>query len=209
MNQIIKPSEILALINLLEDYDIDVIDTVVNKLVEVGVEVVPYLEKAWESSINLQFQERVENLIQEIQFKNACRELRNWDLMGGTDLLQGACIVASIQYPELKVEALYDHILRIKQDFWLELNDNFTPLEKIRLLNHIFYGIHKFSGNFSNYYAPQNYYINQVFETHKGNPVTLGIIALMQATRGSNWAPSATCPKSLPCWVRYSLGCCR
>jgi regulator of sirC expression with transglutaminase-like and TPR domain len=181
VDQTVTSSEISALINLLEDYDNDVIDTVVNRLMEVGVEAVPYLEKAWETSINVPFQERVEILIQEIQFKNVCRELRNWDLTGGDDLLKGASIVARIQYPELKVEVLYDSILHIKKDVWLELNDNFTPLEKIRFLNNVVYNIHKFSGNFSNYYAPQNYYVNQVIETHKGNPVTLGIIYLTLA----------------------------
>jgi regulator of sirC expression with transglutaminase-like and TPR domain len=38
------------------------------------------------------------------------------------------------------------------------------------------YDVHGFSGNSDNYYSPLNYYINQVMETKKGNPVSLAII---------------------------------
>jgi regulator of sirC expression with transglutaminase-like and TPR domain len=46
----------------------------------------------------------------------------------------------------------------------------------VKVLNHILFDIHGFSGNTSNYHAPQNSYINNVLEGKKGNPLSLSII---------------------------------
>ena len=64
----------------------------------------------------------------------------------------------------------------IKRDIWLEINENLTALEKVRIINHIFFKIYGFSSNAANFYAPQNNYINHVLETKKGNPITLSIL---------------------------------
>src|SRR3989337_2639292 len=41
--------------------------------------------------------------------------------------------------------------------------------------------MHKFSRNNTDFYSPQNSYINQVFETKKGNPISLSIVYLSAA----------------------------
>lgn len=176
MTQTVKYQEIAALVNLLEDNEEEVWKPVANRLIDSGTEIIPSLEKTWESTLNNRLQERLENIIQEIQFREVCIELRNWDLLGGTDLLKGAYIIAKMQYPDLKLEMLIKTLTDIKLDIWLDLNDNLTALEKVKIINNILYENNKFSSNLSNYYAPQNYYINQVLETRKGNPVSLGII---------------------------------
>jgi regulator of sirC expression with transglutaminase-like and TPR domain len=43
-------------------------------------------------------------------------------------------------------------------------------------LNHVFFAIHKFNRNSGNFYSPRNSFINQVFETKKGNPISLAVI---------------------------------
>jgi regulator of sirC expression with transglutaminase-like and TPR domain len=98
--------------------------------------------------------------------------------MGGKDLLNAACIVARVQYPDLKIETLFNSISNIQNNIWLEINDDFTAFEKIKIINHEFYTVQNFSGNYSNYFAPQNNFVNKVLETHKGNPIVLGIIYL-------------------------------
>jgi regulator of sirC expression with transglutaminase-like and TPR domain len=176
VNQVIDEIQVKALINLLEDTDEEIIHVVSEKLIECNISIIPQLEKVWENSLNPVLQERIENIIQEIQLRNVYIELRKWNLIGGKDILKGAYIIAKYQYPEINFNSIVDQIQKIKNDVWLEINSNLTALEKVRVINHIFYEIHKFSGNFSNYYSPYNYYINQVLETRKGNPVTLGII---------------------------------
>jgi regulator of sirC expression with transglutaminase-like and TPR domain len=65
---------------------------------------------------------------------------------------------------------------RITQDVWLELNDNLTAFEKIKVFNKIFYDFHHFSGNVENLLTPDSLYLNRLLETRKGNPLSLGIL---------------------------------
>jgi regulator of sirC expression with transglutaminase-like and TPR domain len=51
-----------------------------------------------------------------------------------------------------------------------------SPVEQIKLMNHVFYSIHGFSGNTTNHRDPQNSYISQVLETKRGNQISLAII---------------------------------
>lgn len=176
-----KNSEIKALLQLLDDPNNEVFAQVAQRILTEGDVIIPDLEKAWEMSLNEVLQERIENLIQEIQFTSTQKQLIDWKENNSTNLLTGAFLIAKYQYPDLKYDVLLESFNKIKQDAWLEINNNLTALEKVRVLNHIFYQIHVFSGNSSNFFAPQNSYINHVFESKKGNPLTLGIIYIALA----------------------------
>ncbi len=173
--------EIEALINLLDDKDEEVLNVVTDKLIDIGTEIIPDLEKSWEISHNQKQQERLENIIQEIQFRTVYQELRNWDLMGGVDLFQGACIISKLQFPELNFGKLREKIEEITDEVWINIDNDLPALEKVKIINHCFYETFKFIGNHSNYYAASNYLINQVLETRKGGPVSLGIIYITVA----------------------------
>ncbi len=168
--------EIKVLINLLDDPDKEVFRVVSEKLRQRGIEAVPSLEKAWESSLNQELQEKIEELIHNIQFEYICDELRAWVNTGGENLLYGAYLVARYQYPDLYFSEIEEQVELLRKDAWLELHNNLTALEKVRILNHVIFGIHKFSRNSANFYSPRNSFINQVFETRKGNPISLAII---------------------------------
>lgn len=171
-------SELQALISLLDDPDDNVYDEIKNKLISYGGEVIPYLENAWETSFNHLLQDRIENIIHYLQFDAIKKELVQWKGSNEKDLTEGAVIVAKYQYPDLETQKINDCINQITQDVWLELNDNLTALEKIKVLNRIIFDIHQFYGNTKNINSPRNSYINNVVETKKGNPITLGIIYL-------------------------------
>ncbi len=51
-----------------------------------------------------------------------------------------------------------------------------SSIEKIKLINHVFYNQFGFSGNTKNHNDPQNSYLNQVLESKKGNQISLAII---------------------------------
>ena len=171
-----KDKELAALVKLLEDNDEEVFKVVTQKITEKGVEALSALEKAWEKSLNHVVQNRIEILISEIQFNNIKTELRDWIDKGGDNLLYGAFIIAKYQYPDLNYEDIEQKIEILRRDAWLEMNENLTALEKIRVVNHVMFALHKFTGNTSNFYSPVNSYINQVLETKKGNPISLAII---------------------------------
>ena len=150
---------------------------------ERGTEAVADLEKAWENSMNQVVQERIETLIQEIQFKSITSELREWVSKGGDNLLYGVYLIAKYQYPDLYFSEIEERIEILRKDAWLEINEKHTALEKVRVINHVMYALHKFTGNTSNFYSPGNSYINNVLETKKGNPISLAVIYSALAQR--------------------------
>ncbi len=171
-----KPNELNALISLLDDPDEGIFSHIKTKIVSLGHDVIPVLENAWEHSFSPLLQTRIENIIHSIQFQKIAENLRLWAKTSDPGLLEGALLVAQYQYPDLDILKLNKQIEQIKHDIWLELNDNLTALEKTRVMNHIFFDVHLYSGNTVNYYAPQNSYINNVIESRKGNPLSLSII---------------------------------
>ena len=175
--------KILAQIKLLDDPDDLIFNTVRDNLIGLGEEVIPELEKAWESTFDEKIQERIEDIIKYIQFRTVKNGLENWVKEGAKDIAYGGFLLAKYQYPDLSWENMQKQFDAIKNEIWLELNQNLTALEKIRVLNHIFFDGHKFSPNNANFYSPQNAYLNLLFESKKGNPVSLGILYMSVAQR--------------------------
>jgi regulator of sirC expression with transglutaminase-like and TPR domain len=171
-----KNTELNALIRLLDDTDKEVFSEIEKRLVEIGKEAIPELEIAWGHSLDLIIQQRIENIIHKIQLENLTRDLKLWYDTDRENLLQGALTVARYQYPDLQEDKILKKVEKIKRDVWIELNDNLTALEQVKVLNHVFFTIHGFCGNTQNYHAPQNSFINNVLETKKGNPLTLALL---------------------------------
>lgn len=169
-------NELNALISLLDDPDESVYKHVSTKFLSLGQEVIPVLEDAWEHSFDTLIQNRIENIIHQIQFDIIKGALQDWAHPEKQNLLDGAMLIARYQYPDIDFKKVQKQIDQIKHDVWLELNNNITALEKVKIINHILFDVHNFSGNTTNYHAPQNSYINNVLESKKGNPLLLSII---------------------------------
>jgi len=174
-------TELNALCQLLDDPDSEVFTNVSERLLTYGNSAIPVLESHWERSMDPMQQYRIEDIIHRIQFDNCRAALKAWIDSGAEDLLEGALIVARYQYPDLDADHVRQHIARIRADIWIELNETLTALEQVRVMNHILYDVHGFSGNTQNYIAPQNSFINTVMESRKGNPLSLGIITVILA----------------------------
>lgn len=180
MNQ---SEKIEALINLLDDPDQGVFKQVSKELLEFGDTIVPALEDAWENSFNALLQERIENVIHQIQFQQAFSALKNWKSTSEKNLLDAAIIIAGYQYSDLNKDSIYKFIEQLTQDIWIELNSNYTAMEKVGIINKIFFEVYGFSGNKKSFHSPRNSYINNVIEVRKGNPISLSIIYLEVAER--------------------------
>jgi len=168
--------EISALIKLLDDPDLEVYEHVEKRLLEYGPEVVDFLENEWEHSLDTLLQERIENIVHKIQFQSVKEDLNLWYHSGAFDLLQGALVINRYQYPDLDEEKVILQIEEIKREIWLGLQYEMSSIEKIKLINHVFYNVYGFGGNTKNHHDPQNSYISQVLESKKGNQISLAII---------------------------------
>ena len=168
--------EVIALITLLDDPDDGIYSEVKNRFIILGPPAIPHLETAWENSFDALMQKRIEGIIHTIQFKALQNALKHWADNEQDDLFKGCCIISRYQYPDLDETKLKKQLQQIKQDVWLELHDDLTAIEKVKIINHILFEVHQFGGNISNYHAPQNSFINVVLETKKGNPVMLSVV---------------------------------
>lgn len=172
----LNPTEINSLVKLLDDPDQEIYNHVHEKLFSYGAEVIAHLEAAWESAFDPLLQERIAGLVHEIQFSNLKNDLKLWCQSGAFDLLRGALLLNKYQYPDLDEQKIINQIEAIKRDIWLQMLYESSAVEKIKLMNHIFYNIYGFSGNTANHQDPQNSYLSQVMEMKKGNQISLAVI---------------------------------
>lgn len=179
----ISENELTAMLTLLDDNDEEVVNAVENHLLALGLEAVVMLEKYWDHDVNPETQDKIEKLVNKIQFDALKQDLEKWHQSGDKDLFEGVCIITRYQYPNLNIQELDNKLNKIKLDAWLELKYDLTALEKVRILNHIFYDINGFRGDTASYHSPQNSYINTVLERRKGNPISLAIIYSIVAQR--------------------------
>ena len=176
-----KEEKLQALIALLDDPDQAVYRMVEKELLQEDVKIIDQLEQVWETSLDELMQNRIENLIQQIQFADTRRKIRNWSKQEKVDLFEGFFLISQYQYPELKLKTIKNKIRKISSDVWLEISNKLTSIEKVTILNHIFYDVNKFTINLSNLQSPQNCYLNQLLETKKGNAVSIAILYTLVA----------------------------
>ncbi|MDL5045119.1 transglutaminase-like domain-containing protein [Oscillatoria amoena NRMC-F 0135] len=179
----ITERELAAMLSLLDDTDEEVVKSVEGHLLSLGTDAVTLLEKYWDSDADPRVQEKVERLVNIIQFDALKNELIAWKNTPDKDLFEGFYLITRYQYPNLNKQELDNKLNKIKLDAWLELKYDLTALEKVRILNHIFYDVNGFKGDTATYHSPQNSFINTVLERRKGNPISLAIIYSIIAQR--------------------------
>lgn len=172
----INQTEVTSLIRLLDDPDQEIYNHVHDKLLSYGSEAIQHLESAFEQAFDAVQQERIANLVHEIQFGIVKNDLKLWLHGGAFDLLQGILVINRYQYPDLDEQKIINQIEAIKRDVWIQMMNEASPAEQVKLINHVFYHIYGFSGNTSNHLDPQNSYLSQVLESKKGNQISLAII---------------------------------
>jgi regulator of sirC expression with transglutaminase-like and TPR domain len=173
--------ELNALISLLDEPNQDVFSAIRDKIYSYGSDAIALLEHAWENSFDPVIHERIEELIKSIQFNDILTSLKTWANEPHADLLKGYILVSRYQFPDLDQEKIIKQVGQLTQDVWLELNNELTSLEKVKVINHIFFDVHKFSGNRANISAPENVNLKTFLESKKGSPLSLGLLYIIVA----------------------------
>ncbi|MBS1642332.1 MAG: transglutaminase family protein [Bacteroidetes bacterium] len=171
-----QTKELNALFTLIDDPDQEVYTTVSDKIVEFGKGIIPNLENLWENTLSESIQERIELLIHRLHYTDLTNDLIEWRDSAYHDLLFGALLVAKYQYPDLHSTPVLQEIEKIRRNVWLELNSFLTPLEQANVLSSILYNYYNLKGVEVNYNNPDDFFIQKVVETKKGNAISNGII---------------------------------
>jgi regulator of sirC expression with transglutaminase-like and TPR domain len=173
-----------ALLNLLTDEDPAVYHMVRTKIISFGPEATEWLRPHTRSS-EPALRRRAQEIIRHFGRQAADNQFLAFCLKNGQDLALefGAWSLARTQYPEINVEgyeALLDGFaadLRERLDFGAE------PKEILSTINDYFFQELGFKGNETDYYDPENSYLNRVIDRRTGNPINLCLVYLLLARR--------------------------
>ena len=171
--------EILALFHLIDDPDQEVFDSVSNRIVSYGRGIIPNLEDLWENTISGEVQERIELLIHKLHYHDLTEDFQHWKNSSYQDLLTASLLVAKFQYPELVTTPVLQEVEKLRRNIWLELNSYLTPLEQVHVVTSILYNYYGLKGTEVAYQHPEEFLINKLIETKRGNSITNGILYLL------------------------------
>lgn len=93
-------------------------------------------------------------------------------------LLEAAASLAQDAYPDLDVEQVLDTMDRLQDRLHRRVPADASPLHRLRLLNHFFYGEMGFGPNLNDFGDPDNSYLHVVLETRRGLPISLAVLWL-------------------------------
>lgn len=93
-------------------------------------------------------------------------------------LLETAACIAQIEHPQLDVQQVLADVDALQARLARRLPHDAGALQRLRALNHFFYGELAFAGNPNDYYAPGNSYLHTVLHTRRGIPISLAVLWL-------------------------------
>ncbi|WP_144603339.1 transglutaminase-like domain-containing protein [Algoriphagus algorifonticola] len=179
----LSASELNALVSLLDDTDLEVKNHVRERIISLGTEIIPYLEKKWENSFNPEIQKEIEILVHDLQFSLVKRRLEEWKNSEDQDLLTGLWIINTYQYPDLEFEKLNAEMHQIYFDVWTAFRNDLEPYDQIRIINNVLFNTLRFGANTKNFHSPGNSMLSTVLDTKKGNPISLCAIYMLVAKK--------------------------
>lgn len=174
-----ETKEIKALFHLIDDPDQEVFDSVSTRIVSYGRGIIPNLENLWENTISGDVQERIELLIHKLHYHDLTEDFLHWKNSSYQDLLTAALLISKFQYPDLVTTPVLQEVEKLRRNIWLELNSYLTPLEQVNVLTSILYNYYGLKGTEVAYQQPEEFLINKLIETKRGNSITNGILYLL------------------------------
>lgn len=171
------------LIHLLDDPDQEAFHQVSNEILTLGLPAVEPLEEAWFNTNDNLTRQRIEELVHSLQYDGLYHELDAWVASGGQDMLRGYLIATRFQYPNLEEEKLLADLNKLTRNVWLELNENLTSLEKVKVLNHVLFGIIEIGGEITDIHVPDHYFLNNLLQSKHGNAVSIGMLYIIVAQK--------------------------
>lgn len=170
----ISEKEIKSLISLIDDEQ--VFPMVYPKLIRLGDRATPFIDEAIETSLDSNKTELLQTALDEIRLNHSINDLRNWAQNDSQNLFEALIIISKLRYPNMDLEGVNRTMTDIKNKLWLEINDNLTALEKIRVYNNIFHNVFRFAGDSEDFFNPENSFIVDVLKRRKGNPISLSCV---------------------------------
>ncbi len=167
---------ISAIVNLLDDPDQIIYDEIKKKLIEVGPSCIPVLEKViFENKLGVVFTSRANNLISEIKLNQFLSTHQYW-LKNPFNLIDGIMDIDQYFFPNVTRNYIEHEINEIVKDINSDINNNMSPIEKVKVINEVIFDVHKVRGDKKDYHNPKNSSFGSLIKNKKGNPLTISIL---------------------------------
>ena len=170
-----------TLIHLLDVSDEAAYNEVTTQILAYGPDAIGVLEQEWLKLPDPERQERLLYLIQKLHLEKIYQKLTVWSGFYENDIMKGYLAVSQYLYSDLDKERVEEQMRQIKEDLKYELHNNLTPLQKIRVINHILFDVHRFKVNISKETFAESHFLNNMLETKKGAPIALGLLYMILA----------------------------
>lgn len=197
-----KHSEIKALLELIEDPDQVVFESITQKFIDFGDEVVPALEDYRYVSDDEELVKKINHILSSIAVGKLERALEFWKSGEEHSTLEASMIISDYLNRENDKDAFIQEIEKMRKSIWLELNDYLTPLEEINIFNKIILGNYKLRGEDTQYEQPAHFDTMHLMEHKSGNTYPMASIYLtMGEMLGLPIRPANIPKQNLLCYV--------
>ncbi|MFM1943055.1 MAG: hypothetical protein RI897_2037 [Verrucomicrobiota bacterium] len=173
-----------ALVHLLEDDDPAVNEVVRQRILACGEGAIEWLQ-GYRLDANPVIRKRVLGLLQFLGRQRADNDFLSLCLSHGEDfdLEEAMWSLAATRYPEINVEGYRALLDEMADELREDLPTSGASGEVLAHINTCLFDSRGFKGNESDYYDPENSYLNRVMDRRMGNPVSLCLIYLFVARR--------------------------
>lgn len=183
MSHVDEIKELDALVSLMDEPNDDMFIEIREKVLGYGKLAIPVLEDAWVNTLGDHDSKRIESVIEEIRLEELILNFNNWAKDSSSNIIKGFVILTKYFQPGFD-EGLYTaRFEKLLRETWLEINDSLTALEKIKVVNHVFYSVYQFSGESASAIKSDTYYLNKLLDYKKGNPISLGVLYIAIAQK--------------------------
>ena len=164
-----KSGEIAALINLIEDPDELVYQTITERFIEHGNPIIPILKEQLDFTEDLEVQRRIEEILFKISLTVLENSLENWNEFSENGMKHASIFISHFLDNETDKDDVLFELEKIKRSIWIEMNDYLTPLEEVNIINKILFSNFRFSGIKSKEIALNEFDFNKLLLSKKGN----------------------------------------
>ncbi len=179
-----KPN-LTALIKLLADDHLEVVEAARAKLVELGEEGIPLLKETLASHEDPKVKAEIQTVLDRIRQAGILKEWEKTSVQPdeSLDLEQGVFLLARLRYPSLDVEPYRRKLDEMARQIRPLLRAATRPKERLHVVSRFLFEGQGFRGNWDDYFDPENSYLNRVLDRKLGIPISLSVIYLLIAQR--------------------------
>ncbi|MFG0317992.1 MAG: SirB1 family protein [Planctomycetota bacterium JB042] len=178
----LSEGQLHALVSLLDDRDEGIVRTCSRRLEDEGPRVLDVLERVPPDRKVLR--ERAARVALGIRAAEEERSLRRWlQGDGDLDLETGALWLARVREPGADVSATRDRLDQLAVDLDADIPDPSEPDDIADALVRTLAEVEGLNGNRSDYYDPENSFLDLVLERSVGIPISLSVVYVLVGRR--------------------------